>query len=286
MTESQGSASSGCIIRILTPQGLQKASYQAQSLKESAKFESTDGVYTVSMMYRRTHVLQLEKHFQRLEQSAQKAGISAHINRERLCKALRAIIAETTWQDARFRLSISRQNPEQCTISMESFLPPPEHIYRQGVRCITLSEFSRSSPEVKNTQWIHDRQKAIDTLPPGVVGGILLSPKGEFLEGISTNFYAYCNGELRTARHGILLGTTRKVLLELANKRHTPIREEGIYANELPQVQEAFLSSTSRGVVPVVEINGQAIGSGQPGDFTLSLRAEYLQWLEAHLEKL
>jgi branched-subunit amino acid aminotransferase/4-amino-4-deoxychorismate lyase len=59
-----------------------------------------------------------------------------------------------------------------------------------------------------------------------------------------------------------------------------------IKVNEIGSLDEAFLTSASRGVVPVVEIDGKVVASGKPGPYTLRLRDQYEAWANARLEPL
>lgn len=55
---------------------------------------------------------------------------------------------------------------------------------------------------------------------------------------------------------------------------------------ELPRFNEAFLTSSSRSIIPIVEIDGHRLGSGLPGDKTRLLQAAYAEWVQTRLEQL
>jgi branched-subunit amino acid aminotransferase/4-amino-4-deoxychorismate lyase len=92
-------------------------------------------------------------------------------------------------------------------------------------------------------------------------------------------------GELRTAHEGILPGISRLIVLEIAPPI-LAVNERPIHTIEIGQVSEAFLTSSSRGIVPVVEIDGITLGAGIPGPMTLKLREAYQAWVADHLQEL
>lgn len=272
-----------CFIRVLTPDGLRPADYAAGSLAEAAQHEPADGVYTVTNTYNTFQVLKLDAHLDRLEDSARRRYIPLRLDRQALRAALRTMIAEAGFGDVRFRVTVPGAQPDRLILSLEPFSPPPPEVYAQGVRCVTLPDSARDDPAVKSTGWIAARERF--TLPPGIYTGLLLDSAGRILEGMSSNFYAVLDGELRTAGEGALPGIAQQIVLAIAPDV-LPVRRQAVYVRDLPQVDEAFITSSSRGIVPVVEIDGVPIGAGVPGDVVKALRRAYNAWVDAHLEAL
>jgi branched-subunit amino acid aminotransferase/4-amino-4-deoxychorismate lyase len=91
---------------------------------------------------------------------------------------------------------------------------------------------------------------------------------------------------LGTARHDILLGVTRTMVIRLARGRGVEVRYRALKLDQLPAVKEAFLTSSSRGVVPVIRIDNQTVGQGRPGKFTRMLMADYEKYVLSHAEKI
>ncbi len=83
-----------CLIKRLTPDGLQAVDYHADSLADAARYEPHDGVYTITNTYHTFQVLKLDAHLDRLEDSARLAGIPLALHRSALRAALRQMIAE------------------------------------------------------------------------------------------------------------------------------------------------------------------------------------------------
>jgi branched-subunit amino acid aminotransferase/4-amino-4-deoxychorismate lyase len=80
---------------------------------------------------------------------------------------------------------------------------------------------------------------------------------------------------LGTARDEILLGVTREMVIELARGRGVELSYQPLPLDEVTAIDEAFLTSSSRGIVPVVRIDDVTIGQGSPGPITQQLRGDY-----------
>lgn len=273
------------LIKFLTPDGLQSVAYQAESLADAARYEPHDGVYTVTNTYHTFQVLKFDAHLDRLENSARLAGIPLQLDRARLRAALRQMIAELACGDVRFRVTAPKDQPDCLILSVEPFKPPAPEVYEHGVRCVTVPGSARHDPAAKTTDWMHDREPVEQALPPGTYTGLLLSKTGNILEGISSNFYAVLHGELRTAGKDVLPGIAQQIVFEIAPEV-LPVRREAVNAVDIPRLEEAFITSSSRGIVPVIAIDGITLGSGKPGAKTSALRRRYADWVDAHLEDL
>jgi D-alanine transaminase len=92
-------------------------------------------------------------------------------------------------------------------------------------------------------------------------------------EGSHTNCFGVLDGQLRTypASNYILGGVTRDVVIELARDLGVPFADRPFHVEDLPRLEEFFLTGTTTDVMPVVEINGTPVGSGTPGAVTMKL---------------
>lgn len=274
---------SPCTINILTADGLQPAPYTADSLADAVQYEPHDGVYTLANTFNTTQVLKLDAHLDRLEDSARRESIGLKLDRPALRKALRQMIEQAGYGDVRYRITVPRDNPAHIILSIEPFSGFPPDIYANGVRCITLPDSARPNPAAKTTGWMHDREHF--ALPPGIFTGLLLDNEGYILEGMSSNFYAVLNGELRTAGAGVLPGIAQQIIFEIA-PGILSLKREAVHVRDIPHFSEAFISGSSRGIVPVVEIDGITLGDGHPSAKTRALREAYAGWMKTHLEEL
>lgn len=266
----------------LTPGGLQDVACKAESLQQAADSEP-GGVYTVSNTQRSRRVLHLDAHLNRLEDSARREGFPLKLERGRLRMALRSMLEEAGYEEMRFRLNVPRFAPDEMLITIEPWRALPLSLYREGVRCVTVAGLTRHNPRAKDSAWL--QQRGHFRLPPDLYEALLLAADGTLLEGLGSNFHAVLAGELRTAGSGVLAGITRNIVLQIAPDI-LPVRLSGVKLDDLPALEEAFLSSSSRGLLPVVRIDTQFIGSGRPGPLTHALGEAFERYVERHLEAL
>ncbi len=265
-------------------QGLVNVVFKAGSLLDAAQHEPRAGVYTVGKTYQRTKSLLFDEHLSRLQDSARRQGFSLKYDPTQLRSALRLMIVESNYGDVRFRISVAADAPDDALISIEPFQPPSPHLIERGARCIT-STATRQSPAAKSSEWMHRRRALEAAQPADIYETFLLDAQGNLLEGASSNVYVILDGELHTAPAGVLAGISRMIVLAVCD-RIVPLRPLAPNVSEFDHFSEVFLSSSSRGIIPVVELDGKVIGDGRVGATTLALRAAYQRWVDDHLEEL
>jgi branched-chain amino acid aminotransferase len=99
---------------------------------------------------------------------------------------------------------------------------------------------------------------------------------GHVLEGTRSNFFVFRGDVLVTPREGILLGVTRNTVLDLARGRFA-IEERPILLAELAQADEAFITSSSKEITPVIQIDDLVIDAGKPGPRTSELEQRFIE---------
>jgi branched-chain amino acid aminotransferase len=234
------------------------------------------GAYTTLRTYGARRVLHLEDHARRLADSAG-APLSAPVLRA----ALRAALDATGFAESRVRVTFA---PPRLFVSVEPFVPPPDALYRDGARCATVP-LHRDRPHAKDTRFIATAASVYGTLPPGVHEGLLVDVDGAVLEGLSSNFFAVVDGALRTEDARALPGITRSLVLEVA-RGLLPVILAAPRLEELGHASECFITSASRGVMPVVEIDGTPLGSGLVGAVTAELRRRFEDRIAAEAEEV
>ncbi|MEA1977799.1 MAG: aminotransferase class IV [Chloroflexota bacterium] len=268
---------------LLENQRLIDAPYRVKSLDDLKRFEPA-GIYTVSRTYYATKAVMLDAHLDRLEESAALESIPLHLDRVRLREALRDTLAAGGYENARFRITISRDNRNQILLAAESLKEVPAEILTNGAEvaahCIT-----RQNPLAKSNAWMGLRAEASKAFAEHIYEGIVCNSRGELLEGFSSNFYAVKNKKLWTAGDHVLFGITRKIILDITPDL-LPSHLHPVTIEDLPSMQEAFLSSSSRGVVPIVKIDNHIIGEGRPGPFTMEITRRYDSWVEENIEPI
>lgn len=266
---------------ILTPRGIEPTPYVATSFADAASHDPL-GVYTIGRTYQRDQVLLFDDHLERLEQSAALEGITITVDRPALRNALRSLIEQGGYPDSRYKITVPTDPPQRLILAVEPFKPVAAEIIANGARVVTVHR-ARPNPAAKTSAWAQDRQSTVQSFPAGIYEGILVNDAGDLLEGTSCNFYAVIGGTLRTAMQGVLEGISRRTLLKVA-AGIIPLDPRP--ANVSDTLDEAFLTSAGRGLVPIVEIDGKAVGTGKPGPYTLRLREAYERFALANMEKI
>lgn len=236
-----------------------------------------EGAYTSFRTYTGRRVLRLAQHVRRLTESL--PGGPVPLDPAVVRHAVASALDATAFPESRLRLTFA---PPRTFVSVEPFEPIPEALYEGGIAAQTL-DVRREDPHRKDTHFIATADRAYRALPPGVHEGLLVAEDGSLLEGLTSNFFAVFRGRLHTEEARVLLGVTRSLVLELAKDR-LPVVLAAIRRDDLPAVDEAFLTSVSREVLPVVRIDGQTIGDGRPGDTTRTLREAFRALVEREAE--
>jgi branched-chain amino acid aminotransferase len=111
----------------------------------------------------------------------------------------------------------------------------------------------------------------------GADEALLTDGQGHVLEGATSNVFAVVDGTLITppTAAGLLAGVTRAVVLELADQLGVPSEERPLALEELLRADEAFLTSTTRELVALTEVDGRAIGTSSAGELLGRLRGAY-----------
>ena len=274
------------IVTTLTPDGLIETPYSGERISEIASQEP-EGVYDVTRTYAGGRALLLGAYFERLERSAQLEGMVIEIDRQETRWAIRHLLGQSGFEEARLRLTVPREAPQNLIIALADYAPYKSELQKakaRGVKVATV-EIARRNPAAKTNDWVHERAEAKATLPDDVYEGIIVDEDGKLLEGFSSNFYVVRQGSLHTADEDILSGIARRILLEVA-PNVLSVELAAPSKGQLSSFDEAMLTSSGRGAVPVVQIDGYVLGDGRPGHFTQQLMQQYDEWMEAHLEAI
>lgn len=159
-------------------------------------------------------------------------------------------------------------------ITQHPLLPPPVAQVEQGLRVITHA-YGREWPAAKSIHYA----TGIRLLPQIRAAGaddVLYQQHGVVTECPRSNFFLVTADErVRTPAQDVLRGITRQNVLTLARKKYSV--EEGVVTlADIAQAQEAFTTSTSRRILPIVQVDGRPVGNGQPGPITRALLQDLL----------
>ncbi len=227
----------------------------------------------------------LEHHLDRLEASAARLGLPS-VGRDELIELTTGALAAAAVADCVLRIiwSAGRDGAHEATvIAVASRLPPGlEALRLRGLRLVSL-QLGVDPRAVAGARWLLGGVKSTsyavnvaavrEAARRGADDALFVASDGTVLEGTMSNIWWRDGSLLRTPslELGILAGVTRIRVLELAAGLGYRT-EEGAWTIEQPTAAaELFTSSSIRGVMPVVELDGRPIGDGRPGEAAAAL---------------
>jgi branched-chain amino acid aminotransferase len=153
---------------------------------------------------------------------------------------------------------------------------------RHGVRA-KVSSWRRISPDSliphakASGQYLNSVLAKVESLKAGYEEAILLDDHGHVCEGTGENVYVVRGGEIATPgqHNSILDGITRRSVIQIAQDLGYTVVERNVARAEMYLADEVFLSGTAAELVPVREIDDHRIGTGEPGEVTRVLQAEF-----------
>jgi branched-chain amino acid aminotransferase len=139
---------------------------------------------------------------------------------------------------------------------------------------------STLDPKIKNFNRFHQHLAGVEASGAGADDVVLLDQQGYLTESRGANVFLIHGGEVFTPALGVLQGITRQTVFEIAAEFGLPLHERDLTPYDLYSADEAFLSSTAGGILPLVRADSRQIGSGIPGPLTRRIHDRY--W-ERHL---
>lgn len=273
-------------IYALTPEP-QELTLDDMSSLDAVSRQLPQGLYSTFRTYAgRTKVIGLEMHLGRLYDPLSALAVKTTVSPPELRAALRETLQSFGAEEARARITLSTtEHAGEVFLALEPLKAPDETVYQRGAR-VVLSPVERKTPRLKTTSFIGDSGEARKSILKSGIYEALMVRRGRILEGLTSNFYAVKNGVIVTAREGILLGVTRRYVLRLARSNGIGLEYRPPRVEELPGLDEAFITSSGRGVVPVTEIDGQPVGTGQVGEIARLLRRAYDEYVIRKAERI
>lgn len=255
-----------------------------------------DGVFETLRTYR-GRIFKLEAHLDRLFRSAAAIYLRPPITKEKLKEATFDMLRANHFsQDVMLRITLSRGSGGGGIFPQEKLTPTvviaarplpqyPPKTFTSGWSVI-IAQTRRNSirsldPRIKSLNFLNNILARAEATQAGAQEALMLNNKGRVAEGTISNFFCLFQGRLITpsAREGILPGITRQVVLDLAKDAGINVEEDSLALPEVYQSDEAFLTLTSAGIIPVVKIDSHLIGQGKPGKVTQRLRGVFEEYV-------
>jgi branched-chain amino acid aminotransferase len=163
---------------------------------------------------------------------------------------------------------------------------PPADVFERGVK-VSLVPIMRNhpgsvNPMIKSNNLLNNALAMQEAFRRGGFEGVMRNYRGEIAECTQSNLFIVKNAEALTPPldAGLLPGITREFLFEVGRDRGITVREAVLRDDDLFGADEAFLTSTTREVVPIVQVDDRTIGSGRPGAVTRALLEGFRQKAE------
>lgn len=259
-------------------------SINAISLDEASRM-IPEGAYTTFRTYDAGKVLGVNDHFERLRESTKLLGVDTDLDENALRRIMRVAINDTNFYLKRIRLQINLTRPPlgQIFIFSEELHLPDTQAYLHGVSVSTRS-MHRENALAKSTQFIHIAKQIRSELNNKDNEVLMIGEEGDILEGLSSNFFGVIHGKVWTAEKGVLHGITRKTVLLACDRCGVEVIRQPVHLEMLQALSEAFITSASRGILPISKIDGHDIGVARPGEVTKTLSLAFDTLVQERLE--
>jgi branched-chain amino acid aminotransferase len=258
-----------------------------------------EGVYETLRTYQGAPFL-FDRHMQRLRASAAMLQLDVPLaDAEFLRRSLETMTAgglgrreDGTAAEAYIRILLTRgvgeltydpaATPTPSVVVIAKPLPvTPETQYAEGVG-VVLVDLIRNHPRsvnplIKSNNLLNNALAMQQAIRKGAVEGVFRNYRGELSECSQSNLFIVKNGTVKTPGldAGLLAGITRAFVFEIGATLGIRVAEACLKDDDLLGADEAFFTSTTKELLPIVRVDDHAIGQGRPGPVTLELLAEY-----------
>jgi D-alanine transaminase len=253
---------------------------------EDRAYQFGDGIYEVIRVYNGNSFM-MDEHMSRLQRSAKEIRLDLSCSIDKLKNRLKELISINALQDGIIYLQISRgvaprvhdcPNPAVPAqhIAYTKKLERPTTLLQNGIHTILTEDVRWLRCDIKSLNLLGNvlaKQKATDSKCYEAI-----QHRGQVItEGSSTNLFIVQDGLLYThpATNLILNGITRVKVLELCDTLKVGVEEKSFTIDQFLQADEAFITSTTNEVMPVIKVNDQEIGPGIPGPITVKLQQAF-----------
>lgn len=255
---------------------------------EDRGYQFGDGIYEV-VGVQGGKLFKMDEHLTRFSRSASEIGMTLPYSVEMIKDKLLQLFAMDPVQDGMIYFQVTRGTAPRAHHYPQPSVPAqliaytkqasrPLKLQQEGVSCVLTEDIRWLRCDIKSLNLLGNvmaKQKAVSI---GAYEAIL--HRGETVtEGSSTNVFIVKNDTVYThpANNFILNGITRMTVLDICRKLNLKALETTFTTQQLLEADEVFLSGTSVDAMPVIQVDGQQIGNGRPGDRTKAIQREFQQ---------
>lgn len=254
-------------------------------------FLMADGVYEVTSVLD-GKLIDFGGHLKRLQRSLDELDIRNPLGEDEWLAIHRRLVAENGIEEGLVYLQVTRgapgdrdfvfPDPETCTPTVVLFTQNKPGLAdsaqaKTGLKVISIDDIRWGRRDIKTVQLLYPSMGKMMAKKAGADDAWLVED-GAVTEGTSNNAYIVKGGRIITRQlsNDILHGITRAAVLRFAREAQMEVEERAFTIAEAQEADEAFITSASAFVLPVVEIDGVALGDGRPGKVATRLREIYL----------
>ncbi len=257
---------------------------------EDRGYQFADGVYEVCEV-REGHLIDERRHMARLDRSLGELRIARPMSPAALGIVLRETIRRNRVRDGIVYVQVTRgvarrdfpfpsadTRPSLVVTARSNDLERLEQIAAEGISVITVPDLRWRRVDIKSVALLPNVLAKQSAREQGAREAWLVDGQGRITEGASSNAWIVSrDGKLITHPLGqdILPGITRSVVIDVIKAQGLPFEERSFTVEEAQAAREAFITSASQIVLPVVSINGRPVGNGAPGLISAALRRDY-----------
>jgi len=245
-----------------------------------------DGVFETVIAWE-GRIFRLDAHVRRFLRSCAAVALDCPVTPERLTERVVSTVRRNGLADAYVKWILTRgsngtplMDPTGCVPNLIIMARPfIDRSSETGLRLKTVAV--RRPPgqvldaHVKSLNYLNLVMAKIEARAAAVDQALMLDVHGRVCEAPGFNVFVVTDGVLRTPRHDVLLGITRQTTMELAEELGFPVVETDLELYDAYTADEIFLTSTAGGLLPVRELDGRTIGSGEPGPVLSALQDAY-----------
>ena len=255
-------------------------------------FLMADGVYEVTSVLQ-GKLIDFEGHAQRLRRSLAALDMAMPMPIDELLGVHRELVARNGIEEGMVYLQVTRgsagdrdfafPDPEETPVTLVMFTQNKPGLAdspaaKTGIKVISIDDIRWGRRDIKTVQLLYPSMGKMMAKKAGADDAWMVQD-GFVTEGTSNNAYIVKNGQIitRALSNDILHGITRSAVLRFAEEAQMELVERNFTIDEAQSADEAFVTSASTFVMPVVEIDGQTLGAGMPGPIAARLREIYLE---------
>jgi len=268
---------------------------EAKVQVEDRGYQFADGVYEVCEV-RGGRLVDERRHLKRLDRSLSELQIRAPMPQAALSIVLHEVVRRNRVHDGLVYIQVTRgvarrdhafppvgTKPSVVVTARSSDIASAEKLAADGIAVITVLDQRWPRVDIKSISLLPNVLAKQAARSQGAREAWLVDKKGYVTEGSSSNAWIINRaGKLLTRQldHSILAGITRSVLIHSLKEHGLELEERPFTVEEAYAAREAFITSATQSVMPVVQIDGRPIGNGAPGIVTSALRRDYHRYAE------